>query len=373
MALFLCFLALLGSLYLRLDPDSWLHAAGNGAIAGLMVMLRFDAMPAALVALIAAPLLGLRGRRLALMVLVFSIVISPWVVYSWSHFHTPFATDNRSVALAIHPDAYVLDYHSAPKPTLGDQPVAWLTKLLIHLPIVGASLADAIVRSVFLLPLFVIAGALYARQRGGERGSPATVFARLRSRPVLALVAVVLAPMAAYLVTGYQESRYFSPFIWLAELLALGTALALSTAVSRRVIVVVACIAGVGKSIALARYVPAANPLAAMRAQLSRSDVDGAVGCLRRVGAAPGAGVLFLTNVGLLNAYRFGAMTGWRASPIPRNWMALTPAERESFVRRFHLTFVMDTLPAGPARLATAPLDGCAEPLRRLSLGPGAG
>ena len=60
-ALNLTFLALLGALFIDLRPGSDRHAAALGAIAGLMVMLRFDAAPASLAALLAGVALGLRG------------------------------------------------------------------------------------------------------------------------------------------------------------------------------------------------------------------------------------------------------------------------------------------------------------------------
>ena len=360
-ALNLTFIALLGSLFFELDPESDGHAAALGAIAGLMVMLRFDSAPASLVALVAGVALGFRGRRLVVMGAVFALVISPWVVYSWSHFHAPFATDNGEVALALDPDAYVMDYHATVMPMLRDDPAAWVHKLFVHLPIVGLALWDAVLQSVFFIPLWLaVVLAENRRLVSGER-------AVLRSRPWLALLAVAAAPVAAYVVTGYQESRYFSTFVWTGELVALVLLISALTPGRRRVAVAIICAAGVMKSVSLARYVPQANPLATMRHQISTADTDSLVACLRAAGAQPAEAILFRTNIGVLNGYRFGALSGWRAAPPPRNWMVLTPPQRETFVRKYHISYVLDTLPLGTGRLPSEPVAGCPAAVRRLT------
>ena len=215
-ALNLTFLALLGTLFLDLRTGSNRQAATLGAIAGLMVMLRFDAAPASLAALLAGVALGLRGRQVVVMGAVFAIVISPWVAYSWTHFHAPFATDNRAVALALDPDAYVMDFHTTAMPMLRDDPGAWVRKLFVHAPIVGLAAGQAAVQSVFLIPLALVALAAMATADG--RRSAGGSLAALRLRPFLAFLAVALAPIAAYVVTGYQESRYFSTVVWVGEM-----------------------------------------------------------------------------------------------------------------------------------------------------------
>jgi hypothetical protein len=366
-ALFLCLVALLGNLLFELDPRSNPHAVRLGAIAGCIVMLRFDALPAALAALLCGVALGMRRSRLLILCVSFALFISPWVLYSWSHFHQPFVTDNRAVALAIDPDAYVMDYHPSPRPVLRDDPAAWAAKLLVHIPIIGRALLDAVVQSVFFIPIWIAAAvAAFARARRAHLAS-GTVPAVLRSRPWLALATVAMAPIAAYVVTGYQESRYFSTFIWLGELAALGLLTAVVSPRTGLVVAALVCAAGIAKSASLLRYLPQGHPLAIMRAQLSTSDADSLVSCLRSAGAKPEEGILFQTNVALLNGYRFGALTGWRASPPPRNWSALTPEQRATFARTFHLSFVLDTLPSASDRLPSAPLPGCALAVRRLT------
>jgi hypothetical protein len=331
-----------------------------------MGMLRFDAAPACLVALLCGVALGFRGRRIVVMTAAFALVISPWVVYSWTHFHTPFATDNRAVALALDPDAYVMDFHPAAMPILRDDPTAWLRKLFVHVPIVALAVWDAVRQSVFFIPAWIAAGlALYATRRNAAHSEA------LRSRPFLAFIAVAFAPIAAYVVTGYQESRYFSTLVWIGELVALTLLLAALTPRRRYLAVAVICAAGVVKSVSLARYVAQAPPLASMRQQVSTSDTDSLAACLRGAGAQPADGILFRTNVGLLNGYRFGALSGWRAAPPPRNWSALTPAQQELFVAKYRIAFVLDTLPLGPDRLPSMPVAGCPTSVRRLIKAPG--
>jgi hypothetical protein len=366
-ALSLCLLALLGRILFDFDPRSYLHAVLIGAIAGCMVMLRFDALPAALAALLCGVAFGMRRSRLLVLGVSFALCISPWVLYSWSHFHQPFVTDNRAVALALDPDAYVMDYHPTQRPALRDDPAAWAAKLVVHMPILARALFNALVQSVFFLPIWVAAAvAAVARVRRAHLANGA-VPAALLSRPSLALAAIGVAPIAAYVVTGYQESRYFSSFIWMGELAALGLLTAVVSPRTRVVVAGLACAAGLGKSVSLLRYLPQGNPIAIMGAQLSTSDADSLVSCLRHAGANPHEGILFQTNVALLNGYRFGALTGWRASPPPRNWSALTPEQRATFARTFRLSFVLDTLPSASDRLPSAPLPGCALAVRRLT------
>ena len=364
-ALNLTFLALLGALFLDLRPGSDRQAATLGAIAGLMVMLRFDAAPASLAALLAGVALGIRGRQILVMGAVFALVISPWVAYSWTHFHAPFATDNRAVALALDPDAYVMDFHTAPMPMLRDDPAAWLRKLLVHVPIVALAAWQAAIQSVFLVPLALAALATLVTADG--RRTAGTRLVPLRSKPFLAFLAVALAPIAAYVVTGYQESRYFSTVVWVGELAALALILPALTSRRRRLVVAAICVGGVFKSAALARYVAEASPFASMRVQVSTADTDSLVQCLRAAGAQPTDGILFRTNIGLLNGYRFGALSGWHAAPPPRNWNTLTTTQREAFVSKYHIAFVLDTLPLGADRLPSQPVTGCPAAVRRLT------
>lgn len=366
-ALNLGLIASLGILFFGFDPASDGHAAALGAIAGLLVMLRFDAAPAAFVALLSGAALGLRGRRLAVMCAAFAVVISPWIVFSWTHFHAPYATDNRAVALALDPDAYVMDFHPAPMPMLRDDLGAWLHKLVVHTPMIGSAIRDAVLQSVFFVPLWIAAVVtLFARKRATSGVGP-FIPTSLKSRPWFALLAVATAPIAAYVVTGYQESRYFASVVWIGELVALVLIIPALAARHRRVAVAIVCAAGLLKSFSLVKYALQENPLAAMRAQLSTTDSDALAACLRGAGGQPFEAILFRTNVGALNGYRFGAQTGWRAAPAPRNWSALTRLDREAFVRKYHITFVLDTLPRGPDRLASAPVAGCGEPVRRLT------
>ncbi len=364
-ALYLCLLALLGLLFLRFDPARLRDAVWLGAIAGLMVMLRFDAAPAALAALAAGIAFGVRRARLAAMVATFALVLSPWIFYSWLHFHTLFVTDNRAVALALDPDAYVMDYLPGTQPTLRDNPAAWVRKLLVHTPIIARAVWDAVMQSVFVLPACITAiGAWVMRH---QRDFSFRLPRRLTSHALLALVVVAMAPILAYVVTGYQESRYFSTFVWLGELLALGVATAALPPRARLWLFAIACVAGLAKSVSLARYARTDPPLAAMRRQLDSSDAVAMTSCLRAAGAVPGDGVLFVTNVGLLNGYRFGALTGWRASPPPRNWVRLTAEQRARFVQQFRLRYVLDTLPAAADRLPSEPVAGCTPAVRRLT------
>ncbi len=364
-SLFLCFLALAGSRLLSLDIANARHAATLGVLAGLMIMLRFDAVPAALVVLVAGVAMGIRRRPLAVLALVFVVAISPWILYSWTHFHTPFVTDNRVVALSLDPHAHVLDFHATPAPTLADDPAAWFRKLVVHVPLIANATSVAVGESVFLLRLGAVGVVAWCLRGRVPVLVDAPVPGQLRSAAFLALVAAALAPLVAYVITGYAENRYFSTFIWISELIALGFIFTLTPARFRVWVCAFLGAAGVIKSAAMVRYIHEGTPLDNMRAQFNRADVDSIAACMQRAGAGPDEGVFFRTHYRLTTAWRLSPLTHVRAAPEPRNWLRSTPEQRLAFLRKYNLTFVYDSAPGGGDRFPAQPVPGCPQYLRR--------
>ncbi|MEO8336179.1 MAG: hypothetical protein ABI664_14465, partial [bacterium] len=110
-------LSVLGSLLIDLDNASRVRSAVLGFLAGLMVMTRFDALPAALTVLIAAPFIGVRRERILFMLGGFLVAISPWIFFSYEHFGVSFASSNKWTAISIE-RGDVYDYHMVPPRTL---------------------------------------------------------------------------------------------------------------------------------------------------------------------------------------------------------------------------------------------------------------
>jgi hypothetical protein len=66
--------------------------------------------------------------------------------------------------------------------------------------------------------------------------------------------------------------------------------------------------------------------------------------------------------------FKFGALTGWRALPIPSNWERLGRLERDEFLRRYRAKFVVDSRepPVTPIGLGATRVE-CPLPLQKLA------
>jgi hypothetical protein len=360
--LYLCELALLGALLIGLDAAPKRRAAMVGLLVGAMTMTRFDALPAALVVILGAPFIGVSRARVALIVAGFVLAISPWLAYSLVHFHTVFATDNRAVALALDKSAFILDFHVRPQLTLFDAPLAWLAKFPRHTKDVGLALYLSVRESLFLPVLFLL-----VMVRASVHRTPLvrpTLDAHARAIALFA--AATVAPISGYLVTGYWDHRYYSGCIWLAELFAL----AYVTRGWERPFAAATfglAVAGGLFSVAELRHVREANPLAAVHRMLDRSSMDQLTACLRRAGGTPSDGVVFAGR-DVVSRFKFGALTGWRALPLPSNWERLGRLERDEFLRRYRAKFVVDSRqpPVTPIGLGAISVE-CPVPLQKLA------
>ena len=368
--LYLCELALLGTLLVGLDAAPRYRSALAGLLAGVMLMTRFDSLPAVAALLIGAPFVGVSRDRVALLAACIVVAIAPWIVYSLVHFNTVFVTDNRAVVLSLDPRAFVQDFHSGPQPTLLDAPVAWVAKVLRHIPSIGKALVLSALESVFL-PLLGVLSVAVARRAPSSSSTP-WAFAALRattvpSRTVVLFVAITIAPITGYVLTGYWDHRYFTASIWLAELLLLAW-LARWEGRAEKVAMLALVVAGGVLSVAVLRYTLRSSPLAAVKLELDRGPSESLVACLRQDGASPDDGVVF-TGRDVLGRFKFGALTGWRVLPIPSNWPRLERSEQDEFLRRYRAAYVMDSRssPGPPIGRRDIPLE-CALPLRKLDM-----
>lgn len=359
--------AIAGGLLVDLQQATWRRIALLGFVAGAMVMTRFDALPSALVIVAGALVLGVRRANILVLVTAFAVAISPWVIYSRTHFNASFASSNKWTAISVEPgDVY--DFYVTPPSTLFDAPQAWVRKVLNNVrPILGA-LVLAAGRSVFVPVLLALAGlvALTTRIRGAP---PDIAPAAVDWRALIIIVLAAAGPFAGYLVTGYHDQRYFTITIWMTELFALAYLGRGGERTFRVALVALAVSSVVLTVVRPLRFPNAKTPLQAYRSQLDRSPVDTLVNCLRRAGGDPaGTPVLFPPSRRLLpTAWTFGALSGWRSLPLPTNWTWLDRSARETFMRSYHAAFVVGgpVLTEGTGELTEVPV-ACPIPLRRV-------
>ena len=364
--LLLCELAIAGGLLIGVRKASWQRVALLGFVAGAMIMTRFDALPSALVIMAGAVLLGVRRGRILVLVVAFAVAISPWVIYSRTHFNASFASSNKWTAISVvRGDVY--DYHVTPPLTLYDAPGAWIRKVLNNVRPILEALGAGIGRSVFL-PILVVLAALVALESRMAGAPSARAPASVDWGALFILVLATLAPYSGYLVTGYHDQRYFTITIWVAELFALAY-LARGGERFFRVTLVALAVSSVVLTLVRPFFYGGKTPLESYRSQLDRSPVDTLVSCLRRAGADPSTPVLFQISRTLQpTPWTFGALSRWRTLPLPSNWAWLDRSARESFIRAYHATFVVGTpvLDTGTGALMEVPVD-CPIPLSRVT------
>ena len=359
--------AIAGGLLVRLENATWKRSALIGFVAGAMVMTRFDALPSALVILMGAVALGVRRSNILVLGAFFALAISPWVIYSRTHFNANFASSNKWTAISVE-RGDVYDYYVTPPRTLHDAPKEWVRKVVNNVRPILEALGTAIWRSIFLPVLLVLAAFVALRSR--VRGEPPDrTPAAVDWRALIVIVLAAAGPYAGYLVTGYHDLRYFTITIWVLELFALAYLAQGGERFFRAALVTLALACVAWTVIRPFTYTNAKTPLQSYRSQLDRSPVDTLVNCLRRAGGDPAKSpVMFQISRTLLpTPWTFGALSGWRTLPAPSNWTWLDRSARESFIRSYHAAFVVGgpVLDTGTGAVTEVPI-ACPIPLSRV-------
>ncbi len=199
-------------------------AIGLGLVCGLAVLNRFDAVFLPL--LVAAALWFLTRRLASALVVLFcaSIVVSPWIVYSLSHFGIAFATDNSRVATAIDPLVSVTDWWPVAQPTLVDNPIAWLKRIfenIIEFTQALASVTATRMGLVFFLSWALLAGVQFITRYDGKHFRIDTCSSKKFS-VIRIFAAITLLLLLPQVLTGYFDERYFIPLFWSGFLLVAG-------------------------------------------------------------------------------------------------------------------------------------------------------
>lgn len=318
------------------------RAAALGALAGLLIMTRFDSLFLAGGMVVAAAFIVRDWRAMAVAAGALLLPLAPWVVYSMSTFGQPFATDNAQVALSVDPHEFVTNFHLQPPLSLAEAPARWAWKLVLHLPALAAAV---VLVALNALPVSVLAAS------AARRADRSALLRKLRdpgwwraSHGRLTMLWLSsLLPIGAFVVTGYFNERYFAAPVWLGGLIVLLAIASRPRPGDRRLLAACAMLAFVlGLKVTFAPMVRegwswASRPAFGFDGGLMDArEFQPLLACLDRT--RPAHAVLFADPT---TAARFGALSGHRAAMQPRNWDGLSRDEVAEFLRRFDIGYAV--------------------------------
>jgi len=342
-------------LYVLLDarPLSASRSFCVGALCGVAFLNRFDALLFGIGMVFACGWAAKSWRAGAMAVLGLGLAMSPWIVYSLTYFNTPLASDNKAIALAAV-ITHTTEWYAAPLPTVFDQPLTWLLKLVRY----GGRLSVGLVQSflgVAALPVVFLAGlavrASTSNRREGQSSDPRQMFARVASLGPQGLrfglfgIALWLS-LCAQLLTGYgYQARYFAPHVWWVGLgaMMLGLRIIARSEEERR--------AATALFLALAMVATAVTWLAERRGleqswspgssgrMTANADYNAVAECVRRNG---GRRILALDNE---HAVRLAVLTAIPSVAAPTNFGRLSAAEIGLFMAKYKIDFVVAFTP----------------------------
>ncbi|MES2612707.1 MAG: hypothetical protein V4679_20810 [Pseudomonadota bacterium] len=292
-------------------------ALAAGCMLGLSVLFRFDFLVYALLYQAIVVVRNFRDPQAVIrLALGFAAGISPWVIYSVTHFGRMWVSDNSWVALSAVP-AFVVDYPAAPLVSAFEAPMAWLRRVLGNVQ----PLLQALGGAALLMPLLVVF--LVASIRNWRQVT--------NKSQVLALVLAAAASTAPYLLTGYFDARYFS-LVFLG--LALLQAVALSAA--PRPCLLGLDLLGLGL-VALVMTIPVGlsalgtmalqAPQVSQRLDLQTRQIATLKACHQKT---PRTIYIFIGDV-FGFAPMYGGLSGMRTAFVASNYPRMTDGERQAF------------------------------------------
>lgn len=185
--------------------------------AGLAVLTRFDNLLVGIALGLAVPFLVPKNkyRSLCTYYVTFFIVLSPWMLYSYTHFSKLFISDNvRTIILAS--DSYITDYfpniHS--QSTIFNHPLLWLKYWPTRLAVSLQALSVAIYQYSAILTLlaYLLLTYLFVQVKN------LSTLKDIHMRKVIALTSCVSLQIVTVCLTGFTDLRYFILIIFLLEL-----------------------------------------------------------------------------------------------------------------------------------------------------------
>lgn len=327
---------------LRCDPRTSRHSAVLGALGGVLVMLRFDMLPFAIV-LGAGLVLHTRSLRPGTAYFAtLLLTIAPWIIVSREYHGVWFASDNLSVALSADPERHAANWYlpGEEPPTAFERPGAFVAKVAGNVPQLLWRMPRSVGRYGAMMMLGVsvlLILAAVARRRAllaAFRAQGVEPNARKQLSVLMLFVAAAVAMLPAYLFSGYFADRYFSLVTWLT-CLGMGWALTIAA----RVVV---------PWVALERVSLAASGILLVVIMLTKGvygadvtfpDVRGGQRLAVCVSADSTSRVLALPSV---LAARLSAVHGIRTSLTPANLRRHPPTAEmaRAFFRTFGIAFV---------------------------------
>lgn len=194
--------------FFREKPSAGVRVVMCGMLAGLGALTRFDFTLVAL--LLGWPVMRSlpwpRWKSGGLYYGTLFLCVSPWIVYSLSHFGVLWASDNmRTALLAIQSHAGDYFPPEALPPTVWTRPEAWLILLGTKTGAFAAQALQALKRqAVVVLALIFGLYGVYALARGKAPVPDA------RTRSLLMMGLVFLASLIPVWLSGYGDLRYFT-------------------------------------------------------------------------------------------------------------------------------------------------------------------
>lgn len=198
-------------------------------------------------------------------------------------------------------------------------------------------------------------------------GPGATVPAPSRTALPIGFLICICANLGANVLTGYLDSRYFVPLVWMLLLIGLGQIVTrLATPDQRNAL---------GGLTAILALLASGTALSVTAAAIPRTEyfdrmpADEVVAdCLKGSTATP-----VILAYDATTAARWSAVHGWNTVLLPRNFDRLSAAEARQFARLNRITHVhADTfahLAALEDKLPLRPVPSCPQPLAGLEPG----
>lgn len=338
--------SLLLLMILQWEKFGFLGCVTIGAVSGLAILNRFDAVFLPPLLAVAHVMLLRRPRQSIAILFGALVVVLPWIYYSLSTFGVVFVTDNSSVATSIDPRAFVTDWWPEPQPSASDDIGAWLSKTLRNLYWLGDAAIFTLLRKELLLAAIVymvpVVGLIALIGIGRGRLPKMTPTANMHlasSAAFLVIMGAILLPQA---LSGYYDIRYFSALYFAMFVFLFGTISHTARSRQQRYListaffVLCAVLSAVYSAVALVRNAPGEGMTWASFG--NPPVLDQLSACM---GEDVSSRLLVIGNNNL--AARLGAQGGFSTLMEPRNMESgrLGPIESQEFLSHWGLGFVL--------------------------------
>jgi hypothetical protein len=271
---------------------------------------------------------------------VFCLTISPWIIYSLSHFSSLWKTDNSFVAKAVH-KAYVTDWYPAQIVTLKEDFYTWLSRIISNIyPLCVAYIKGygGSISSIFLSISVLFFSFLVLRL---ALKTPKACVGETHSKLILGafqlFVLLNLFSFAPYLLTGYMDLRYFA-FVRIIFVLLLlgGITLLFNYFVDIQKLVNGSIVLLIPSLIYLSYLHFPKVEISSEKDPLSPAWIGELSACLNK---EANLGVTLFS--GLHNPFQFGAISGNKSACLPGNFDTLGVQDRAKFMRTFGITHIV--------------------------------